>query len=106
MPDTLYMKRNDLQPYYYARAIESTGAAIDLTGATITFMMKNSDTGVIKINPTTTGVTVTAASSGLLHYQWASGNTNTTGTYAIEFEVTPAAGGKFTLPIEKPALVV
>lgn len=103
---TLYIKRNDLQPYYYARVADSTGTAIDLSGATVRFTMKDVDSGVLKISPTTTGVTVTVAASGLVQYQWAAGNTGSIGIYAIEFEITPALGGKFTVPARGPALVV
>lgn len=105
MPDDFYIKRNDLQPYYYARAQESTGAAIDLTGALIKFTMVNAESLSIVIS-TIGGVTITAASTGLFHYQWATATTATTGTYHVEFEITPASGGKFTLPVKKTARVI
>lgn len=101
----LTLKRNDLQPYLYVQTIESTGTAIDLTNATIRATMRNLDTGVLKIDRQTAGVTITAASTGFLQYQWQSGDTNTTGAYTFEFEITPQSGGKFTLPVGKDLLV-
>lgn len=106
MSDTFYIKRNDLQPYFYVKAIESTGTAIDLTGATIRFSMVNLSTNAIAINRQTAGVTITAAATGLFQYQWQSGDTATTGTYAPEFEITPGSGGKFTLPINRDSKII
>lgn len=104
--DYFSIKRNDLQPYYYGKALSVTGTAIDLTGATIRCTMYEADAGTLKINRQTTGVTITSAASGLFHYQWQSGDTDTTGTYLIEFEVTPQSGGKFTLPYDNKNYVV
>jgi len=84
-------------------AKETTGTVIDLNGATIRFTMKNIDTSSITVNRVTAGVTLTSATIGLFQYQWQSGDTNTTGSFSAEFEVTPSSGGKFTLPI-KPDL--
>ena len=101
----LTLKRNDLQPYLYLKAIESTGTVIDLTGATIRATMKRIDDGTLKINRQTAGVTITSATTGLFQYQWQSAtstsDTNTTGAYTFEFEITPGSGGKFTLPVNQ-----
>ena len=100
MADTLYIKRNDLQPYYLAQARDSDDAVIDLTGATIVFTMKvyNSDgtTGTVKVSRQS--VSITDATNGKCEYRWASADTDTAGNYIVEFEVTPASGGKFTIP--------
>jgi len=95
--ETLYMKRYDLQPYYYAQVVDSDGDVIDLTGATIRCTMKSLG-GTVVINRGTTGVTITNATEGYFEYRWQSGDTDALGTYHIEFEITPAAGGKYTLP--------
>ncbi len=105
MIDTFYLKKNDLQPFYRAQVKDSDGAAVDITGATIYCTMK-SDAGVIKINRQTTGIYITAAASGQFEYRWQSGDTNTTGRYSIEFEVNPAGGGKFTVPVKEQAIIL
>lgn len=94
-PAVLYLRANDLQPYYYAQIIDSSGDAVDLTGASAVFTMKEQD-GSIKVNRQS--AVITNATSGLLEYRWQTGNTNAAGAYYIEFEVTPASGGKFTVP--------
>lgn len=101
----LTLKRNDLQPYLYAQAIESTGTAIDLTGATVMATMRDVDVGTLKINRQSAGVNVTVASTGTFQYEWQSGDTNTTGTFSFEFEIAPASGGKFTLPVKHDLII-
>jgi len=95
----LYLKKNDLQPYYYAVAKDSSGNAVPLSGATIYFTMKLLD-GDIKINRQTTGIHVTDETAGEFEYRWQSGDTDTLGVYAIEFEIDPSSGGKFTVPVK------
>ena len=102
---TFDIKRNDLQPYLYVTMQSSTGTAIDLTGATIVATMKDIESGTLKINRQSAGVTATSASTGAVQYEWQSGDTDTTGNYHFEFEVTPASGGKFTLPTRKSLVV-
>lgn len=107
MPDTLYLKKNDMQPYYYAQAKDSSGNPINLDGATILCSMGPAAGGTLKINRSGSGITIDNEASGLFHYAWQSGDTNATGKYYIEFEINPAAGGKFTIPaISKDACVV
>src|SRR3990172_1641189 len=93
----LKLTRHDLQPYYYAKAKQSDGAAINLTGAAIVCTMKNISTGVAKIDRRATGITVTNAVNGEFEQRWVNGDTDTVGSYYIEFEVIPQVGGKFTL---------
>lgn len=93
----LYLKQYDRQPYYYVQAKTSDGTVIDITGATIYCTMKLVE-GSIKINRQTAGINVTDAENGKFEYRWQSGDTDATGSYYIEFEVNPSAGGKFTLP--------
>lgn len=113
---TLYLVKNDLQPYYYITAKDAFGNAIDLTGATIYCTMKNMDGGTVKISRQTTGIVIDpdqVNNKGQFRYEWQGGDTDTPSTedtsgaykdykdripYHIEFEVNPSAGGKFTLP--------
>lgn len=105
-PAALYLRRHDLQPYYYAQAVSETGSAINLTGATIRATMRQVDTTTAILNYTITGVTVTAATAGEFQLQWPTGSTATTGVFQLEFEITPSSGGKFTVPVKDDAMVI
>lgn len=96
-PALLTITQYDLQPYYYAQAKDSDGV-INLTGASIVCNLKNSLDNTIKINRQSAGINITDAVNGEFEYRWVSGDTDITGDYLIEFEVTPSSGGKFTLP--------
>ena len=88
------MKANDLAPSIQA-ALTSNGAAVDLTNATVKFIMRSADanfvpgTGAVAIN--SPGVVVNAA-GGIVRYDWATGDTATPGNYVAEWQVT--IGGK------------
>jgi hypothetical protein len=101
----LTITKNDFQPYYYFKAQDSTGAVIDLTGATIYCTMKHSS-GTVKINRQTAGIVITNASAGEGEYHWQPGDTDMTGSYYIEIEINPLSGGKFTLPENEKAQIV
>lgn len=100
MRDILNLKQHDLQPYYYFKVEDAYNEAVDLTGATIVCTMKNRSTGVLKINRQSAGIALADqdTDTGKAQYQWQSGDTDTVGNYIIEFEITPASGGKFTVP--------
>lgn len=106
----LKLSTNDIQPYYRVTVKDSDGALIDLTGASIVCTMKDSATGAVKINRQSAGIVIASQTTnkGEFEYRWQSGDTGTAGSYYIEFEVTPASGGKFTLPgpAEGPAQVI
>ena len=104
--NTLYLKKNDLQPFYYAQIKDSAGTVVSISGATIYCTMKGASTGTIKINRQTTGINITEGTNGKFEYRWQVGDTDTIGIYAIEFEVVPLVGGKYTVPTSKKALVV
>lgn len=87
------IKRNDLDP---SIAYELTPRSVDLTGATVVFNMKDS-MDAIKVNRGA-GSIVTATGTPTVKYDWASGDTDTIGTYYGEFEVTYASGKPGTFP--------
>ncbi len=94
---TLQITVHDLQPYYYFHFRDSNGN-IDLTGATLRTTLKNIETGTRVINRATDRTTVTSATGGLGEVRWSAGDTDVIGIYALEIEVTPSSGGKFTFP--------
>ena len=97
---TLQIVLHDLQPYYFFQVKDSNGA-VNITGATIRATMKDICTGTLKINRATNRVTVTDATNGLAELRWLSGDTNVLGVYAVEFEITPGSGGKFTVHFQR-----
>lgn len=88
------IKKGDRRPRYRVQ-LTANGSPVDLTGATaIRFLMKSGVTGALKID----GVaTVVDAATGIIEYPWAAGDTDTSGTFNIEFEVN-WAGEKQTFP--------
>lgn len=107
----LNLKVNDLQPYYYVKIIDGERNAVDLTGASIVCSMENVSDGSLKIDRQSTGIVIDSDqvnNRGKFYYSWQSADTDTEGRYKIEFEVTPASGGKFTIPSnddKEPAFV-
>jgi len=98
MIEEFYIKKNDLQPDYHAQIKDGDGMVVEITGATIRCTMQNARTGALKIDRQDTGINISDGINGKFEYQWQSGDTDTPGKYYIEFEITPTAGGKFTVP--------
>lgn len=95
------IKRHDLQPYY---RFDIPGAS-DLTGASYTCTMIDKKSGTKVIDRSGSGCVITDAAKTKCEYRWQDGDTDAVGVYQIEFEITPQAGGKFTVPV-KPAFVL
>jgi len=88
------IKQNDTSPSVSAILKDSSLAAINLTGATVKIHMKSLD-GTLKINSV---MTVTSAIGGTVQYDWQTGDTDTVGTYLVEFQVTYSDGSIETFP--------
>lgn len=100
--EKLFMKTGDTYPSYKIQLYDSNGA-IDLTGATVSFSMKNSVNGTNKIS--NVSATITSPTTGDVTYYWAVTDTATAGLYNIEFKVTLASGGIFKVPTNSKAQV-
>jgi hypothetical protein len=98
-----FIKQNDTSPVFQATLKGPSGSAQDLTGCTITFKMANS-VSEVKVNQPVTSVD--DASNGIVTYEWAAEDTNTSGTFFAEFEVIKADGKKETFPNTVPINVV
>lgn len=98
MIKTFYITQYDLQPYYPVQVKSTSGSPLDLTGATIRCNMKTKKGDTLIINRQTAGINVSDVTNGKFEYRWQSGETGTSGQFYIEFEVSPASGGKFTIP--------
>ena len=99
---TVYVKRNDRQPYLPGKLVDSDGVAIALTSAAIVFTMKSAE-GVIKVNRQ--AATITDTPNALFEYRWGATDTTTSGRFYGEFEITPQSGGKFTVPADPSDLL-
>lgn len=81
----LFLKKGDRLPILTATLKGSDGSALDLTGATVKFQMRLRDSDTLKVNA---ACTVTDAEGGVVEYAWGTTDTNTSGKYLCEFEVT------------------
>lgn len=97
----LEIKRNDLQPYFRFKVPD----AQDLSQATFSCTMVHEKNKTVKISRATAGCFITNAVLGECEYRWQLGDTDTLGTYLIEFEFIPISGGKFTVPVKPTAYV-
>ena len=79
------MKHNDTSPAIQIDAKDAAGVAKNITGATIKFHMRAKGASVAKVDA---AGSIVAGASGVMKYQWITGDTDTTGTFEGEFEVT------------------
>ena len=94
----LYVKRHDLQPYYYGQVVDANDSPVDITSATIYTSMKDVRTNSMAISHQSSWGIVTSGPAGLFEYRWVNSNVALSGKFNIEFEVVPVSGGKFTVP--------
>lgn len=88
------IKQNDTSPSLQVSLKDSALQPIPLGEATVRFHMKSVD-GTLKVDAP---MTITNASAGTCQYNWQAGDTDTVGTYYVEFEVTYADASVETFP--------
>jgi hypothetical protein len=91
---TFYIKQGDLSPSISEYLRNADGSAIILTGCTVKFHMMNS-AGVVKVN---TSATIDNPTTGQVHYDWSGSDTDTSGVFYREWEVTLPSGKPVTTP--------
>lgn len=84
---TFVIKRGDTLPYITATLLEGV-ADVDLTGATVNFVMKRAATGCAPAIVLRKPVLVLNALTGSVRYEWAAGDTAAAGQYRGEFEIS------------------
>jgi uncharacterized protein YfaS (alpha-2-macroglobulin family) len=88
------IRQNDTSPSLQATLKDFEGTPIPISGATVQFHMKSID-GTLKVDQQ---MTITDADNGVVQYDWQSGDTDTQGSYYVEFEVTYSDGSIETFP--------
>ena len=97
------IKKGDTSPSIQSTLKDSAGVAVDLSGATVKIHMKAIGASTLKVDE---AMTVVNATSGIVRYDWSSSDTDTSGTYYVEFEVTKADNSVETFPNNGNATVV
>lgn len=89
------IKAGDTAPAIKATLTDATDVVVNLSGATVRFIMKDKATGTTAVDA---AATVTSAVNGLVQYQWQTGDTDTPDSYNAEFEVLFGNGTYETFP--------
>lgn len=92
------IKQNNTSPSLQAILKDGSGTVINLTGASVRINMKAVGGTGLKVN---SAMTIVNATGGIIQYDWQSGDTDTVGSYALEFEVTYSDGSLETFPNSK-----
>lgn len=96
-----FLKVNDTGPPLRRTLIEAaTGLPVDLTGASVKYIMTKEDKSTGKINAAMT--IESPATSGVVRYDWQAADTTPAGNFPSEIEVTKASGEKITFPAGDP----
>lgn len=88
------LKKGDTSPVLEATFKDYDGTAVSIISATVKILVKTLD-GVSVVN---SAMTITDGINGVAEYGWQSGDTDTAGTYKVEFEVTFDNGSVETFP--------
>jgi hypothetical protein len=94
MAGTFSIKQNDTLPSIQEQ-LTLGGLPFDITAATVKFHLKPAVGGTVKVNATATIVT---PASGVVRYDWVVADTDTTGDFLREWEVTTGSGKIITFP--------
>lgn len=89
-----YIKQNDTSPSILATLKDANDTPVNLTAADVRIHIKDL-VGIIKVDAE---MQVINASSGIARYDWLPADTDTSGTYSVEFEVTYTDGSIETFP--------
>lgn len=98
MPDRV-IKRHDTAVQPRVKLLDEAGTAINLTGATVTYTLRNTSSGVLKINGGATTLANQGTNPGEVYYQFAAGDVDMIGTYEEQWQVTYSGGAKETFPV-------
>lgn len=86
MSQPFSIKKGSTLPKITGTFTDADGEALDLSGATVVFRMKNIDTGELKVNDG--GALIDDATGGKVSYKFLTTDTDTVGRYYCEWEIT------------------
>ena len=89
------IKQNDTRPTLSVVVADSSGTAINITGASVLFKMRAVNSSSLKVN---SSATITNASNGAVSYTFSASDTDTAGLFQGEFQVTFSGGAIETFP--------
>tara|TARA_B100001093_G_C26816933_1_gene1010154 strand:- start:572 stop:895 length:324 start_codon:yes stop_codon:yes gene_type:complete len=89
------IKKGNTSPFLVATLNDSTGTALDLTGATVVFDMGDLDGNSVVSNG---ACTIIGEDTGRVRYGWVANDTANAGIFRGEFTVTFASGRIETYP--------
>jgi BppU N-terminal domain len=89
------IKAHDRLPAIAATLVDAEQVPVNLTGATITFIMADATSRIVK---TASAAVLVNPEQGQVRYDWASIDTATAGDYVAEWQVTYAGGKQQTFP--------
>lgn len=93
-----YIKQNDTSPALRAVLKDADGVPVNVTGASVLFYMRTAGATETIVEGT---AEVVDGTTGVVQYNWATGDTATAGNCEAEFEVTYATGKIETFPNSK-----
>lgn len=97
MATDFYIKQNDTAPAIAATLKDSTGTAVDLSGASVQFHMNEPDgTSIVDA-----AATVVDAPNGRVQYSWSPADTANAGHFLAEWEVTYSTGKVESFPSDR-----
>ena len=97
------IKKGDTSPSIQSTLKDAAGAVVDIAGATVSIHMKAAGSSTLKVDQP---MTIVSAAGGVVKYDWTTPDTDTVGTYYVEFEVTKADNSIETFPNSANAVVV
>jgi hypothetical protein len=97
------IKRHDRYPSITATLLDGDGAAIDLSGCTVTFLMREQTAASLTVNA---AATVVSAAAGTVRYDWLAADVDTAGRYYCEWQITYPDTKKMTVPTSGYDLVI
>jgi hypothetical protein len=95
MAQRIYVKEGDAGSIL-GQTLKRDGAAVNLTGASVRFVMSKSPTSTPKVDA---AATIVDASAGKVRYTWQAADLNAPGRYIAEWQVTFSGGAIETYPV-------
>lgn len=105
MADRYIIKRNDLEPAFEVVLLDGN-IPVDLTSVvSVLFLMHNRRLGIKASGPMVVADQSIPDNRGIVRYDWQSGDTDTSGSFNAEIQVTWPTGRQQTFPANQYVVV-